>query len=122
MKESGKNYLLTIYRLQQTGITVHSIDVAKALDFSKPSVSRAMGLLKDAQYIEIAKGGAITLTKVGLKTAKELEEKTDVLTKFLLLTADTDTETAVIDAGKMAFAIQDATFKGICKFIKEVEN
>lgn len=122
MKESGKNYLLTIYRLQQTGMTVHSIDVAKALGFSKPSVSRAMGLLKDAQYIEIAKGGAITLTKVGLKTAKELEEKTDVLTKFLLMTADTDTETAVIDAGKMAFAIQDATFKGICKFIKEVEN
>ena len=82
MKESGKNYLLTIYRLQQTGITVHSIDVAKALDFSKPSVSRAMGLLKDAQFIEIAKGGAITLTKTGLKTAKELEERTDVLTKF----------------------------------------
>ena len=122
MKESGKNYLLTIYRLQQTGMTVHSIDVAKALGFSKPSVSRAMGLLKDAQYIEIAKGGAITLTKVGLKTAKELEAKTDVLTKFLLMTADTDTETAVIDAGKMAFAIQDATFKGICKFIKEVEG
>lgn len=122
MKESGKNYLLTIYRLQQAGITVHSIDVAKALDFSKPSVSRAMGLLKDAQFIEIAKGGAITLTKTGLKTAKELEERTDVLTKFLLMTADTDTETAVVDAGKMAFTIQDATYKGICKFIKEVEG
>ncbi|MBO5450060.1 MAG: metal-dependent transcriptional regulator [Lachnospiraceae bacterium] len=122
MKESGKNYLLTIYRLQQTGITVHSIDVAMALDFSKPSVSRAMGLLKDAQFIEIAKGGAITLTKTGLKTAKELEERTDVLTKFLLMTADTDTETAVVDAGKMAFTIQDATYKGICKFIKEVEG
>lgn len=122
MKESGKNYLLTIYRLQQTGITVRSIDVAMALDFSKPSVSRAMGLLKDAQFIEIAKGGAITLTKTGLKTAKELEERTDVLTKFLLMTADTDTETAVVDAGKMAFTIQDATYKGICKFIKEVEG
>ena len=122
MKESGKNYLLTIYRLQQTGIIVHSIDVAKALDFSKPSVSRAMGLLKDAQFIEIAKGGAITLTKTGLKTAKELEERTDVLTKFLLMTADTDTETAVVDAGKMAFTRQDATYKGICKFIKEVEG
>ena len=122
MKESGKNYLLTIYRLQQTGITIRSIDVAKALDFSKPSVSRAMGLLKDAQFIEIAKGGAITLTKTGLKTAKELEERTDVLTKFLLMTADTDTEIAVVDAGKMAFTIQDATYKGICKFIKEVEG
>ena len=122
MKESGKNYLLTIYRLQQSGMSVHSIDVAKALDFSKPSVSRAMGLLKDAQFIEIAKGGAITLTKTGLKTAKELEERTDVLTKFLLMTADTDTETAVVDAGKMAFTIQDATYKGICKFINEVEG
>lgn len=122
MKESGKNYLLTIYRLQQTGMNVHSIDVAKALDFSKPSVSRAMGLLKDAQFIEIAKGGTITLTKTGLKAAKELEEKTDVLTKFLLMTADTDTKTAVIDAGKIAFTIQDATYKGICKFVSEVDG
>ena len=122
MYESGENYLEAILMLEQENSIVRSIDVAHKLSVSKPSVSRAMGLLKDAQFIEIAKGGAITLTKTGLKTAKELEERTDVLTKFLLMTADTDTETAVVDAGKMAFTIQDATYKGICKFIKEVEG
>ena len=62
MKESGKTYLLTIYRLSNTQTAVHSVDVAKALDFSKPSVRRAMGLQKDAGLIEIAIGGAFTLT------------------------------------------------------------
>lgn len=122
MKESGKTYLLTIYQLQQTQTTVHSIDVAKTLNFSKPSVSRAMGLLKDAQLIEIAKGGAITLTKNGLKMAKELDERSAVLTQFLLMTADTNTDTAVLDARKMAFSITDNTYKGICKFIHEVNG
>ena len=83
MKESGKTYLLTIYRLSNTQAAVHSVDVARALDFSKPSVSRAMGLLKDAGLIEIAKGGAITLTKAGAKIAKDLEERVAVLTEFL---------------------------------------
>ena len=92
MKESGKTYLLTIYRLSNTQAAVHSVDVARALDFSKPSVSRAMGLLKDAGLIEIAKGGAITLTKAGAKIAKDLEERVAVLTEFLLMTADVDPE------------------------------
>ena len=122
LQESGEMYLETILILSRKSQFVRSIDISEYMNFSKPSVSRAMGLLKDAQFIEIAKGGAITLTKTGLKTAKELEERTDVLTKFLLMTADTDTETAVVDAGKMAFTIQDATYKGICKFIKEVEG
>lgn len=122
MKESGKTYLLTIYQLQQTQTAVHSIDVAKALEFSKPSVSRAMGLLKDAQLIEIAKGGAITLTKTGLKMAKDLNERSEVLTQFLLMTADTDTDTAALDAKKMAFSVSDLTYKGICKFVKEVNG
>lgn len=120
MKESGKTYLLTIYQLQQELAAVHSVDVAKSLNFSKPSVSRAMGLLKDAGLIEIAKGGAITFTKSGLKAAKDLEERAEVLTQFLLMTADTDVNTAIADGQKMAFHIQDATYKGICKFVKEV--
>lgn len=120
MKESGKTYLLTIYQLSQAGKDVHSIDVAKALDFSKPSVSRAMGLLKDAGLIEIAKGGAISFTKAGMKAAKELDEKVSVLTEFLLMTADTAPAVAVEDATKMAYTISDATYKGIVKFIKEV--
>ena len=122
MKESGKTYLLTIYRLSNTQTAVHSVDVAKALDFSKPSVSRAMGLQKDAGLIEIAKGGAITLTKAGVKIAKDLEERVAVLPEFLLMTTDVDTETASADAEKMAFSLQDSTYKGICNFVKEVQD
>lgn len=122
MKESGKTYLLTIYRLSNTQTAVHSVDVAKALDFSKPSVSRAMGLQKDAGLIEIAKGGAITLTKAGVKIAKDLEERVAVLTEFLLMTTDVDTETASADAEKMAFSLQDSTYKGIYNFVKEVQD
>ena len=118
MKESGKTYLLTIYRLSNTQAAVHSVDVARALDFSKPSVSRAMGLLKDAGLIEIAKGGAITLTKAGAKIAKDLEERVAVLTEFL--TADVDAKNASDDAEKMAFTLQDVTYNGICNFVKEV--
>lgn len=120
MKESGKTYLLTIYRLSNTQAAVHSVDVARTLDFSKPSVSRAMGLLKDAGLIEIAKGGAITLTKAGAKIAKDLEKRVAVLTEFLLMTADVDARNASADAEKMAFTLQDVTYNGICNFVKEV--
>ena len=85
MQESGGNYLETIYLLQKEGKDVHSVDVAKALGFSKPSVSRAMGLLKDAEYIEVAKNGVITLTKSGQKKAKELSDKGDLIVKFRML-------------------------------------
>lgn len=122
MKESGGNYLETIYLLQSEGKAVHSVDVAKALGFSKPSVSRAMGLLKEAQYIEIAQNGVITLTKTGQKKAKELTEKSDVITRFLMMTADVDQEVAEKEASKMKHFIQNETFKGIKNFMKQVEE
>lgn len=122
MKESGENYLETIYLLQKEGNAVHSVDVAKTLGFSKPSVSRAMGLLKNAQYIEIAKNGEITLTKTGLKKAKELSQKHEAITRFLMMTADVSQETAEKDACKMEHFIQDETFKGILKFMKQVDE
>ena len=75
MQESGENYLKTIYLLQDEGDAVHSVDVARALNFSKPSVSRAMGLLKNKKYIEIAQNGEITLTVTGRKKAKDIVDK-----------------------------------------------
>ncbi len=122
MQESGGNYLETIYLLQKEGKDVHSVDVAKALGFSKPSVSRAMGLLKDAEYIEVAKNGVITLTKSGQKKAKELSDKEDLIVKFLMMTTDVKQEVAEKEASKMKHFIQNETVKGIKSFIKQVEE
>lgn len=122
MQESGENYLETIYILQQEGKDVHSVDVAKTLGFSRPSVSRAMGLLKEAQYIKVAKNGEISLTKTGLKRAEELFHKKEALTRFLMMTADISEETAEKDACKMGHFIQEETFQGILNFMKQVDE
>ena len=112
MKESGKNYLLTIYRLQQTGMTVHSIDVAKALDFSKPSVSRAMGLLKQAGYVTADRDGFLTLTESGLKIASKIYERHTVL-QNMLIRLGVDETTAAVDACRMEHVISDESFDAI---------
>lgn len=122
MQESGENYLETIYLLQQEKQTVHSVDVAKALGFSKPSVSRAMGLLKDAQYIDIARGGELSLTKSGLAKAEDIAAKHDALTRFFMMTADVEQDVAEKDACRMEHFIQEKTFQGILNFMKQVDE
>lgn len=122
MQESGQNYLETIYLLQRENGQVRSIDVAKALSFSKPSVSRAMGKLKEAGYLEIQDGGKLVLTKEGNKLAKKLVDRQETMTQFLMMTADVDVETAEEDAKKMMHFLSDKTFKGIKSFIKQVEE
>jgi Mn-dependent DtxR family transcriptional regulator len=122
MQESGQNYLETIYLLQRENGQVRSIDVAKALSFSKPSVSRAMGKLKEAGYLEIQDGGKLVLTKEGNKLAKNLVDRQETMTQFLMMTADVDVETAEEDAKKMMHFLSDKTFKGIKSFIKQVEE
>lgn len=122
MQESGQNYLETIYLLQRENGQVRSIDVAKALSFSKPSVSRAMGKLKDAGYLEMQDGGKLVLTKEGNKLAKNLVDRQETLTQFLMMTADVNQEVAEEDAKKMMHFLSDKTFKGIKSFIKQVEE
>lgn len=122
MKESGENYLVAIYSLGMDGAEVHAVDVAKSLGYTKPSVSRAMGLLKDAGMIEVSKNGSLTLTKEGIKSAKNLYAKQETIAKFLMLTADIDGDTAFSEAVKMSHFMQDKTYKGICSFIKAVES
>lgn len=122
MQESGQNYLETIYLLQRENGQVRSIDVAKALSFSKPSVSRAMGKLKEAGYLEIHEGGKLVLTKEGNKLAKNLVDRQETITQFLMMTADVDQAVAEDDAKKMMHFLSDKTFKGIKSFIKQVEE
>ena len=122
MQQSGQTYLETIYLLKRENGHVKSIDVAKALGFSKPSVSRAMGKLKAEGYLEVGVKGELVLTKEGNKIAKDLVEKQETLTQFLMMTADVDQETAEDDARKMMHFISKKSFQGIRNFIKQVEE
>ena len=108
MKESGEMYLESIYVLCKNSPRVRSIDVAEHMNYSKPSVSRAVGLLKNAGYIIVDKEGYITLTKTGLQTAEKIFERHTVL-KNLLVLIGVDEKTATEDACKMEHVISDKT-------------
>lgn len=122
MQESGENYLETIFLLQRENGKVRSVDVARTLGYSKPSVSRAMGLLKKQGMIEVVSGEGIRLTKEGMRLAKEMVDKHETIAQFLMMTTDVDVETAQEDAAKMRHFINDKTYVGIRNFIKQVEE
>ena len=84
LKESGEMYLETIYVLSQKKNFVRAIDICEEMGYSKPSVSRAMGLLRDGGYINVAKDGGITLTDLGLEVADRTYERHKVLSKFFI--------------------------------------
>ncbi len=119
MHESGEDYLETIYVLMKKNGYVRSIDVATELGFSRPSVSRGVGLLKDAGYIIMADDGSLQLTEEGTKKAKAVYDRHTNLTKFLMMVAGVDAETAENDACRIEHIISPQTFKGIKKYLKE---
>ncbi len=119
MHESGEDYIETIYLLKKKNGFVRSIDVANELNFSRPSVSRAVGLLKEQGFITMEADGALELTEMGLKKAKSVYEKHTNITKFLMLTTGVDEETAETDACRIEHIISPDTFKGIKRFVKE---
>lgn len=112
IQESGEMYLESIYVLSQKSSAVRSIDVGEYMGYSKPSVSRAMGLLKKGEYIEIDRDGHITLTEKGLTVARKIYERHTVLTE-LLIRLGVDREIASEDACKMEHAISDESFQAI---------
>lgn len=119
MHESGEDYIETIYLLKKKKGSVRSIDVATELNFSRPSVSRAVGILKDQGLITVEGDGELVLTEAGLKTAKSVYEKHTNLTRFLMMTAGVDEKIAETDACRIEHIISPETFKGIKKYIKE---
>ena len=112
IQESGEMYLESIYVLLQRGEPVHAIDVGKYMGYSKPSVSRAMGLLKKNGYIAIDDESHITLTESGLSLAKKIYERHTLLTG-LLMQLGVDQKTAAEDACKLEHAISDKSFQAI---------
>lgn len=119
MHESGEDYIETIYLLKKKKGMVRSIDVANELGFSRPSVSRAVGILKDNGLLVVENDGELVLTEEGLKTAKSVYEKHKNLTTFLMMTTGVNETIAENDACRIEHIISPETFKGIKKFIKE---
>ena len=118
LQESGEMYLETILVLSRTSGHVRAIDVGEHMGYSKPSVSRAMGLLKQGEYIVIAKDGSITLTDTGREIAEKIYERHTLLTK-VLTSLGVDAETAAEDACKIEHSISDASFEAIKKLAEK---
>ena len=118
IQESGEMYLESIYVLQQKIGHVRSIDVSEYMGYSKPSISRAMGLLKSGGYIRTDDDGFLTLTPAGLEIAQKIYERHTLLTQ-LLIKLGVSPETASEDACKMEHAISDETFEVIKRHVEQ---
>lgn len=119
MYESGENYLETILMLKEQQGVVRSIDIARTLNFSKPSVSRAMGILKEDGYITIEFGGDIELTHKGKEKAAAIYERHQLLTTFLQRVTGVQKKAAEEDACRMEHIISNEVFQGIKRFMNE---
>ena len=117
IQESGEMYLETIFVLLKEKNLVRSVDVAEHMGYSKPSISRAMGLLKKGNFIEIAPDGAITLTDAGVQVAQKIYERHTLLSR-LLVQLGVSPETAAEDACKLEHAISDESFEAIKKHVQ----
>ncbi|MBQ9779786.1 MAG: metal-dependent transcriptional regulator [Clostridia bacterium] len=115
---SGEMYLETIFVLSKEKNIVHSVDVSEHMGFSKPSVSRAIGLLKKGGYVEMAEDGALTLTPAGREVAEKIYERHTVLTAFLTRLG-VDAEIATEDACKMEHDISDESLAAIKAFVDQ---
>ena len=115
--ESQEDYLEKILQISKEKDNVHAIDIARALSFSKPSVSAAMGKLKDLGYIEINKKGEIILTPQGLIIAEKTLEKHEMLAQ-LLIDLGVDEETAKEDACRIEHDISDKTWEAIKNHVR----
>lgn len=119
--ESGEDYLETILILKDRIGKVRSIDVVREMELSKPSVSRAMGILKSKGFITIEDDGAILLTEEGAKIAKNIYERHRVLTEALVLLG-VDFKTAEKDACRIEHDISDKSFKKIKQHVKKAKK
>ncbi len=118
LQESGEMYLETIYVLSLESSTVRAIDIGEYMGFSKPSVSRALGLLKDEGLIKKDKNSYITLTKAGEILAKRIYERHTVLSG-LFMKLGVDEKTATEDACRIEHYISDTTFDAIKAHMKK---
>lgn len=116
--ESGEMYLETILVLSEKSAFVRAIDIGEALGYSKPSVSRAMRILREENYLRVGNDGGITLTEKGALLANKIYERHQVLSR-LLQSYGIDEETATEDACRIEHVISDESFNAIKAYIKK---
>lgn len=118
IQESGEMYLETILILSRKNGAVRSIDISEYMGYSKPSVSRAMGLLRSDGYINVDGGGYITLTESGAEIAEKIYERHTVLAEALKMLGVTE-PAATADACKIEHDISDESFEAIKRHLKK---
>ena len=118
LQESGEMYLETILILFQKNGTVRSIDISEHMGYSKPSVSRAVGLLKKDAFITVDAQGHILLTEKGRIVAEKILSRHTILTE-LLVQLGVSPETASNDACRIEHVVSDETFNAIKKHLQE---
>ena len=121
MQESGEMYLETILILSRTKGQVRSLDIVDYMSFSKPSVSRAVGLLKSGGYILVDPEGYITLTDAGREVAEKIYERHTTLTE-LLTRLGVDPDVAAEDACRMEHTISDESFEALKRHMNQSPN
>ena len=121
LQESGEMYLETILQLSKTKASVRAIDICEHMGYSKPSVSRAVGLLKNGGYIAVDAGGHIVLTEDGRAVAEKIFERHTLLTNFLVALG-VDEATASDDACRLEHAISDISFDAVKRFVENLKK
>lgn len=121
MQESGENYLETILILEQKNGTVRSIDIATALDYSKPSVSRAMSILRKEDYISMEKNGDIQLTEKGRNKANQIYERHQLIADYLVRALGVEKAIALADACRIEHIISEESFDKIKEWVNQTE-
>ena len=116
LQESGEMYLETIYVLGKANPHVRSVDISEHMGYSKPSVSRAVHILREDGYIEMDPDGFISLTETGKAVAEKIFERHTVIAN-MLMRLGVDPKTAAEDACRMEHAISDTSFQAIKKHI-----
>ena len=119
--ESGEMYLETIHVLLRKNGAVRSVDVSEHMGYSKPSVSRAVGLLKKGGYILVDGDGYITLTQEGENLAQKIYERHTILSS-LLVALGVDPAVAAEDACKLEHAISDDSFEAIKRHLEKIQK
>ena len=118
LQESGEMYLETIYMLSKQMNIVRSIDVVEHMGYSKPSVSRAMGLLKQGGFVAVDDNGFITLTEAGREVAEKIYERHTLITS-LLVRLGVEESIAAEDACKIEHNLSDASFEAIKRHVEK---
>lgn len=117
LQESGEMYLETILILTEKSPRVRSIDVCEYMGFSKPSVSRAIGILKSGGYVSVDPDGYLSLTDSGAEVARKMYDRHKLLTSFLTSLGVTE-DTASADACKIEHHISDESFDAIKRYME----